>query len=106
MRIIRHPQAVHPELKGGVIAIGNFDGVHLGHQAVIGQAREIAKDMGAPLMVLTFEPHPRSVFQPDRPAFRLTSLRAKAGLMERLGVDGMLVLRFDRALASMEAEDF
>jgi riboflavin kinase/FMN adenylyltransferase len=106
MRIIRHVQAVPGALRRGVIAIGNFDGVHRGHQAVIGQAAEIARGLDALLLVLTFEPHPRTLFQPDRPAFRLTSLRIKAGLMEGLGVDGMVVLRFDRALAAMEAEDF
>lgn len=106
MRLIRHTETVPPELSGGVIAIGNFDGVHLGHQAVIGQAKEIARGLGAPVVVLTFEPHPRSLFQPDAAPFRLTSLRAKAHLMESLGVDGMVVLHFDRALATMEAEDF
>ena len=106
MQIIRHAAALPTELSGGVIAIGNFDGVHRGHQAVIGQAGSIARDLGAPLIVLTFEPHPRSVFQPDAPAFRLTSLRAKARLLEQLGVDGLVVLRFDRALAGTPAEDF
>lgn len=106
MRLIRHTETVPPELSGGVIAIGNFDGVHLGHRAVIGQARDIARDLGAPVVVLTFEPHPRSLFRPDAPPFRLTSLRVKAHLMEEMGVDGMVVLHFDRALAAMEAEDF
>jgi riboflavin kinase/FMN adenylyltransferase len=106
MQIIRHAAALPEELKGGVVAIGNFDGVHRGHQAVIGQAGAIARDLGAPLIALTFEPHPRSVFQPDAPAFRLTSLRAKARLLESLGVDGLVVLRFDRALAGTPAEDF
>lgn len=106
MRIIRHTETVTPDLKGAVVAIGNFDGVHRGHQAVIGQAREIAAGLGAPVVVLTFEPHPRSLFQPDAPAFRLTSLRSKARLMDGLGVDGLMVLHFDRALAAMAAEDF
>jgi len=106
MQIIRHAAVLPPALSGGVVAIGNFDGVHRGHQAVIGQAGTIARNLGAPLIVLTFEPHPRSVFQPDAPAFRLTSLRAKARFLEALGVDGLVVLRFDRALAAMAAEDF
>jgi len=106
MRLIRHTESVPPELSGAVIAIGNFDGVHGGHQAVIGQAKEIAGGLGAQVVVLTFEPHPRSLFQPDGAPFRLTSLRAKARLMEALGVDGMVVLHFDRTFAAMEAEDF
>jgi riboflavin kinase/FMN adenylyltransferase len=106
MRLIRHTETVPPELSGAVIAIGNFDGVHGGHQAVIGQAKDIGRSLGAPVVVLTFEPHPRSLFQPDGAPFRLTSLRTKAHLMEALGVDGMVVLHFDHALASMEAEDF
>ncbi len=106
MRLIRHTETVPPELSGAVIAIGNFDGVHRGHQAVIAQANDIARGLGAPMVVLTFEPHPRSYFQPDGAPFRLTSLRSKTHLMEALGVDGLVVLHFDRALASMEAEDF
>ena len=106
MRLIRHTETVPPELSGAVIAIGNFDGVHLGHQAVINQAKDIARGLGAPMVVVTFEPHPRSYFQPNGAAFRLTSLRTKARLMEALGVDGLVVLHFDRALAAMEASDF
>ena len=106
MRLIRHTETVPPELSGGVIAIGNFDGVHRGHQAVINQAKGIARELKAPMVVLTFEPHPRSYFQPDGAPFRLTSLRSKAHLMETLGVDGLVVLHFNRALASTEAEDF
>lgn len=106
MRIIRHTATVPRTLAGGVVAIGNFDGVHLGHQAVIGQAKGIAVGLGAPVVVLTFEPHPRSHFQPDAEPFRLTSFRSKAHHMEALGVDGLVVLHFDRRLAGMSAEDF
>ena len=106
MRIFRHPDPVPEDLRGGVAVIGNFDGVHLGHQAVIGGARDIAQAMGVPLVVLTFEPHPRSLFQPDSEPFRLTSLRSKAHLMEGLGVDGLIVQHFDKAFAETPAEDF
>ena len=106
MRLIRHTETVPPELSGAVIAIGNFDGVHLGHQAVINQAKDIARDIRAPVVVVTFEPHPRSHFQPHGAPFRLTSLRAKAHLMEVLGIDGLVVLHFDHAFAAMEAGDF
>lgn len=106
MRIIRHTERVPRALKGAVVAIGNFDGVHLGHQAVIGQAKGVAAGLGAPVVVLTFEPHPRSHFQPNAEPFRLTSFRSKAHHMEALGVDGLAVLHFDRRLATMAAEDF
>ena len=70
-------------LRGGVIAIGNFDGVHRGHQTVLGRALEIAADQHIPSLVLTFEPHPRSVFRPDQPVFRLTPAPLKARLRNK-----------------------
>ena len=106
MRIIRHVDKVPPALRGAVVAIGNFDGIHRGHQAVIGKAGRLARELDAPLAVLTFEPHPRSFFQPDQPSFRLNKLRIKARLIEALGVDLLVVLRFDRRLAGVSAEEF
>ena len=106
MRIIRHTETLPRELAGAVVAIGNFDGVHRGHQAVMGQAKDIAAGLRAPVVALTFEPHPRSLFQPDAEPFRLTSLRSKAHHMEELGIEGMVVLHFDWAMADMAAEDF
>ena len=106
MRILRHPAALEAADRGAVVAIGNFDGVHLGHQLVIRRAGEIARAAGAPLAVLTFEPHPYHVFNPAVPPFRLTPLRAKAHLIETLGVDLLFVLHFDLALAQVSAEDF
>jgi len=106
MRILRHPAALEPAERGSVVAIGNFDGVHLGHQIVIGRAREIARGLGAPLAVLTFEPHPYGVFNPKAPPFRLTLLRGKARALEALGVDLLFVLHFDLAFAQVSAEDF
>ena len=94
------------DARGAAVAIGNFDGVHHGHRAVIGEAGRLAADMGIPFGVLTFEPHPRAVFQPDFPPFRLTPPRAKARQIERLGARFMVAVRFDREFASIAAEDF
>jgi len=106
MRIIRHPTAPPPEARGAVVAIGNFDGIHLGHQAVIGIAQERAQAIAAPAGIVTFEPHPRSVFNPGTPPFRLTPFRVKAQLLRRLGLDFMIDLHFDLAFAARSAEDF
>jgi riboflavin kinase / FMN adenylyltransferase len=105
MRIFRHDSVAAAE-RGAVVAIGNFDGVHLGHQAVIGEAARIAEGHGAPHAVLTFEPHPRRVFRPDDPPFRLTPFRSKAQAIEALGVDLLFMLHFDPAFARVSAEDF
>lgn len=106
MRIFRHYTELPADARGGVAALGNFDGVHLGHQAVIGRARDLARQMGAPCGVMTFEPHPRSVFNPDHPAFRLTPFRIKARLIEELGLDFLVMQHFDLAFASHTAEKF
>jgi riboflavin kinase / FMN adenylyltransferase len=105
MRILRHVRAP-AELAGAVLALGNFDGVHRGHRAVIGRAREVAQALGAPLGVLTFEPHPRTLFQPNAPPFRLTPFRSKARHLAALGLDLLVVTRFDRAMAGKLAQDF
>ena len=106
MRIFRHYDEVPAEARGAVVAVGNFDGVHLGHQAVIAEAGRIARALGAPLALVTLEPHPRQVFRPDAPPFRLTPLRIKAHCIEALGVDFLFVLHFDRAFARISAQDF
>ena len=106
MRIFRHFAELPAAVRGGVVALGNFDGVHLGHQAVIGTALARAKNHGAPAGVMTFEPHPRSVFTPDQPPFRLTPFRIKARLIETLGVDFLLMQHFDKAFAGHTAEQF
>src|SRR3954468_19615009 len=95
-----------PALKGAVVAIGNFDGVHRGHRAVIAAALERARALGRPAAALTFEPHPRSFFRPHEPLFRLTDERAKLRLLAATGLDGAMVLRFDAALAKLSAEEF
>jgi riboflavin kinase / FMN adenylyltransferase len=89
-----------------VVAAGNFDGVHLGHQAVLGEAKALARRLDAPFAVLTFEPHPRVVFQPGLPPFRLTPFRAKSRELETLGVDLLFTLHFDLAFAQKTAEEF
>ncbi len=94
------------DLKGGVVAIGNFDGVHRGHRIVIDMAVSRARSAGLPALVMTFEPHPRAFFQPDRPMFRLTPADVKAELLRGAGVDGVLELPFDRELAALSAEEF
>lgn len=93
-------------LDGALAAIGNFDGIHRGHQALIAAVREEAGRLGRPAAALTFEPHPRAYFQPERPMFRLTSEAVKLALLERFGLDGALVLAFDAALAGTSAADF
>jgi len=95
-----------PLARGAVVAIGNFDGVHLGHRAVIAEARAKAAALKAPLGVMTFEPHPRAFFAPKTPPFRLTSLAAKARALDALGVDHLYVVAFDRAFAAISAHDF
>ncbi|APX23384.1 MAG: bifunctional riboflavin kinase/FAD synthetase [Rhodobacteraceae bacterium] len=104
MRIIRDYQYVDPEDRGASVAIGNFDGVHRGHQAVIDLAREAGG--GAPLGVLTFEPHPREYFAPDAPPFRLMSSKARATRLAKLGVDRLYELNFNNALAALTPEEF
>lgn len=106
MRVLRHYQEVPDELKQSVVAIGNFDGVHRGHQAVIGEAGSRARATGAALAVLTFEPHPRVLFQPDPQPFRLTPFRAKAIQMSELGVDLLVAVHFDQEFSAKPAEDF
>jgi riboflavin kinase / FMN adenylyltransferase len=93
-------------LRGGVFALGNFDGVHRGHRAVSAAARDCAASLGVPAAVLTFEPHPRAFFRPQEPLFRLTDERNKLRLLAATGLDGALVMRFDAALARLTAQEF
>lgn len=104
MRIIRDYQFVAPEDRGATVAIGNFDGIHLGHQAVIAQARAAVPD--APLGILTFEPHPRQFFAAGAPGFRLTNSVARASRLEKLGVDRLYELNFNGPLAALEPREF
>ncbi|WMW55920.1 bifunctional riboflavin kinase/FAD synthetase [Agrobacterium pusense] len=93
-------------LRGGVVAIGNFDGVHRGHRAVLDRAVELAEARGVPALVLTFEPHPRSVFRPDTPVFRLTPAPLKARILEAIGFRSVIEYPFDREFSQRSAEEF
>ena len=101
MQIVRDPLVMDPSLKGASAAIGNFDGVHRGHQHVI----DLARDRGK-LAVVTFEPHPREHFAPEGPPFRLMNAEARANRLEKLGVDVLFELPFDAGLAGHSAEAF
>ena len=93
-------------LRGGVVALGNFDGFHLGHQAVAGEAIKQAKAAGRPAITATFDPHPVRFFAPESPWFRLTTLDQRQRLFEEAGADAMLVFEFDASLAATTAEEF
>ncbi|WP_309610783.1 riboflavin kinase, partial [Sphingomonas sp.] len=98
--------AVPELLRGAILALGNFDGFHLGHQAVIGRAVQRGAHERRPVIVATFDPHPMRLFRPDTPPFRLTSLDQRQRLFGQAGADAMLIFGFDRALAATSAEDF
>ncbi|MBL4812541.1 MAG: bifunctional riboflavin kinase/FAD synthetase [Rhodobacteraceae bacterium] len=106
MRIIRDSLFLDPTDRGAACALGNFDGVHLGHQAVVATARAAAKAANAPLGVLTFEPHPRQFFAGDAPPFRLMNAQARAHRLEKLGVERLYELPFNAALAALSPEEF
>ncbi|HYJ82193.1 MAG TPA: bifunctional riboflavin kinase/FAD synthetase [Allosphingosinicella sp.] len=98
--------AVPQALRGGIVALGNFDGFHSGHQAVVGRAVERGRAEGRPVLVATFDPHPVRFFRPGAPPFRLTSLDQRQRLFAAAGADAMIVFRFGAELAATPAEDF
>ena len=98
--------AVPAPLRGGIVALGNFDGFHEGHQAVVGRAVSRARAEGRPVLVATFDPHPVRFFKPDLPPFRLTTLDQRERLFGAAGADAMLVFHFGPELASVDASDF
>lgn len=100
----RDPLPEH--LRGGVVAIGNFDGVHRGHQSVLNRALEETVKRAVPALVLTFEPHPRTVFRPDTPVFRLTPAPLKARILEGMGFGAVIEYPFDRSFSELSASDF
>ena len=106
MRICRHYGQVPAEGRGAVVALGNFDGVHLGHRGVIGHAANVAEQSGAPLGVLSFEPHPVKVLRPDGAPHRLTPFRVKARRLRECGVEWFFCLPFTRAFAEKSADFF
>ena len=106
MQIVRDFDYLDQANRGASVAIGNFDGVHLGHQSVIDIARQHATDLNAPLGVLTFEPHPREYFAPDAPPFRVMSPEARAHRLEKLGIDTLYELNFNAAMAALSPYEF
>jgi riboflavin kinase / FMN adenylyltransferase len=105
-RIVRDNADVPAALAGGIAAIGNFDGVHRGHQVVMAAAVARARALDRAALALTFEPHPRTFFRPQEPLFRLTDDAARLRLLAASGLDGALVLTFDAAFAALGAEEF
>jgi riboflavin kinase / FMN adenylyltransferase len=97
---------VPAHLRGAVLVLGNFDGVHLGHRHVIGQGLDLAQQLGRPAVALTFEPHPRSFFRPSEPVFRLTPRQQKQALLLSAGLAGVITMPFDAELAALSAEAF
>jgi riboflavin kinase/FMN adenylyltransferase len=106
MEVIRGAHNLRPRHHGCVATIGNFDGVHLGHQAVLGQLAEQAAELHLPAVVITFEPYPLEFFAPERAPARLTRFREKLRALTRYAVDRVVCLRFDRRLAEVSARDF
>jgi riboflavin kinase/FMN adenylyltransferase len=106
MRIFRHYNDVPDASKGAVVALGNFDGVHLGHQALIGEARRLAQERGVQLGVVAFEPHPQEFFHPSSESFRLTPFRTKSRLIAELRADILYAITFDAEMADKSAGDF
>jgi riboflavin kinase/FMN adenylyltransferase len=98
--------AIPPHLAGGIVALGNFDGFHVGHQAVVGAAVARARAEGRPALVATFDPHPVRFFRPDAPPFRLTTLDQRERLFAEAGADAMVVFRFDAEFAGLSADAF
>ncbi len=109
MTVFHRNESVEPLpnlLKGGVVAIGNFDGVHRGHQSVLERALRLAEELGVPALVLTFEPHPRSLFRPDQPVFRITPAPLKAKILEKMGFRAVIEYPFTTEFSQRSAEDF
>jgi len=106
MQIVRHPDPHAPNLQGSVVTMGNFDGIHLGHQALIGGAVEDARSSRIPSVVLTFEPHPLQVLAPERAPKTLLSHKDKMELLRSLGVDVVMIQHFDLQFAKLAAEEF
>ncbi len=106
LRIINGWKTLAPGDRGASVALGNFDGVHRGHQQVIAGAAAAAKATGAPLAVITFDPHPRRLFQPDEPAFRLMTVEQQARALDDMGVDRLYVLNFDFEMANFSDRGF
>ena len=106
MDLITGGAALPGRLRGGIVALGNFDGFHAGHQAVVGAARDWARKLGRPALVASFDPHPARLFQPDLPPFSLSTIGQRSQWLDAFGMDGAVVMPFGRALAALSAEEF
>ncbi|MBL4873424.1 MAG: bifunctional riboflavin kinase/FAD synthetase [Rhodobacteraceae bacterium] len=106
MKTFKTYAGIPADCHDAVVAMGNFDGVHLGHQSVIALARAIAATTNAPLGVITFEPHPRQLFAPDAPAFRLMNEETRAHRINKLGIDALFEIPFNTAVSQLTAEEF
>jgi riboflavin kinase/FMN adenylyltransferase len=106
MQIITHLESLSAGQRGAVVALGNFDGIHLGHQVVIGEARDKAKAARVPFGVMTFDPHPRRFFDSKGSLFELTPTHAKSRHLAACGIDLLFLMSFDATLAAMPAEQF
>ncbi len=106
MKLITRGDALPGDLRGGIVALGNFDGFHAGHQAVVGAARDWARKLGRPALVASFDPHPARLFQPDVPAFSLSSIEQRAAWLADFGMDGLVMIPFSPELASLSAAEF
>ncbi len=106
LRIVHGWKGLAESDRGAAVALGNFDGVHLGHREVIAGAVEAGKRLGAPVGVISFDPHPRRLFHPDEPAFRLMTTEQQARVLETMGVDRFYVLPFDFEMANFSDRDF
>ena len=106
MRLVRDYRHLPESDRGGVAAIGNFDGVHRGHQAILRASRDLAQKIGQPAIVMTFDPHPRRIFQPQAAPFQLTSLAQKVRLLGALGIKRVHAIPFDRGFANLSAKAF
>jgi riboflavin kinase/FMN adenylyltransferase len=106
MKLIKTYRGLPPEDRGAAVAMGNFDGVHLGHQSVLALAHAAAAELEAPFGVISFEPHPRTFFAPGAPAFRLMTAAARERRLAKLGVEVVYELPFDATLAGLAPDDF
>jgi len=106
MQRLNGKDRIEGDLRGAIIALGNFDGFHFGHQAVAGKALSWAREEGRPAIIATFDPHPVRFFKPDLPSFRLTNLAQRQWLFADAGASAMLVFEFDAGLAGTSAKDF
>ncbi|RCK46998.1 riboflavin kinase [Thalassospira profundimaris] len=106
MRVFRSFENLPIDARGAVVAIGNFDGLHLGHQTILAQARRIAERLGVPLAILSFEPHPRTIFRAGEPPFRLTSAQDRLAAAAELGIDIFYEVAFTPEFATLSAEEF